>query len=79
MKKIILILTLISLLTSCADEIKRQKYLQTLYPNCKVEPATGIIKTAGYQFIVIDATTQIIAVSFYTNSETRISSLRNIR
>ena len=78
MKKLI-VLTLSLSLMSCADQTKRQKHLQTLYPNCKVEPATGLIQSEGYHFIVIDSTLQIIAVQYYPFSETRVSYLRNIR
>ena len=67
------------LLFSCADETNRQKYLQSKYPDCKVEPATTLVKNGGYDFIVIDSTNQIIAVSFYPFSEKKISSLKNIR
>lgn len=68
-----------TVLISCADQTKRQKHLETLYPNCKVEPATGLIQRDGYDFIVIDSTMQIIAVDFYPFSESKISYLRNIR
>lgn len=67
------------ILTSCTDQSKRQKYLQSIYPKCKVEPATGLIQRDGYDFIVIDSSYQIIAVNFYPFSETKISSMRNIR
>lgn len=66
-------------ISSCADQVKRQKHIQSLYPNCKVEPATGLIQQNGYDFIVIDSTMQIIAVDFYPFSETKIKALRNIR
>lgn len=78
MKKLIVLALSLSLM-SCADQTKRQKHLQTLYPNCKVEPATGLIQREGYDFIVIDSTLQIIAVQYYPFSETRVSYLRNIR
>ena len=78
MKKALLIVAL-SMLCSCADQTKRQHHLQTLYPTCKIEPATGLIQQSGYEFIVIDSTMQIIAVSYYPFSETKISDLRNIR
>ena len=74
-----LILLSALLLIGCADETNRQKYLQTKYPKCKVEPATSLIKQGGYHFIVIDSTNQIIAVSFYPFSEKKISNLKNIR
>lgn len=45
----------------------------------KIEPATGLIQREGYDFIIIDTTYQIIAVQYYPFSETKISSLRNIR
>ena len=78
MKKLIVLALSLSL-TGCADQSKRQQHLQTLYPTCKVEPATGLIQREGYDFIVIDSTLQIIAVRYYPFSETKISSLRNIR
>lgn len=78
MKKLLLTLLAITTL-SCADQNNRQKNLQKIYPNCKVEPATGLIQRDGYEFIVIDSTNQIIAVSFYPFSETKISKLRNVR
>lgn len=78
MKRLLLILVSTALI-SCADQNKRQKHLESLYPKCKVEPATGLIQTNGYDFIVIDSTMQIIAVEFYPFSESKISFLRNIR
>lgn len=78
MKKSILIVLALALI-GCADQTKRQKYLQSTYPKCKVEPATGLIQQDGFEFIVIDTTNQIIAVDFYPFSETKIMSLRNIR
>lgn len=64
---------------SCADQNNRLRNLQKMYPKSKVEPSTGLVQRDGYDFIVIDSTTQIIAVSFYPFSETKISSFRNIR
>lgn len=78
MKKLLLILVSTTLI-SCADQTNRQRYLQKEYPNCKVEPATGLIQRDGYDFIVIDSTMQIIAVSFYPGYEEKIQNLRNIR
>jgi hypothetical protein len=75
--KLIIALSLFTL--SCADQSKRQKHLESIYPNCKVEPSTGLIQQQGYDFIVIDSTNQIIAVNYYPFSERKISSLRNIR
>lgn len=77
--KILILLCVITLIISCVDSNKQLQYLKTLYPNCKVEPSTGLIQNQGYEFIVIDSTNQIIAVSFYEFSETKISNLRNIR
>lgn len=78
MKEILTIL-LITTLISCADQTKRQKTLQSIYPNTKVEPATGLMQRSGFDFIVIDTTNQIIAVSFYPFSESKIMKLSNIR
>lgn len=77
MKKLLIILAIT--LVGCSDASKRQEYLKKLYPNCKVEPGTGLVQRQGYEFIVIDSNTQIIAVGFYPLSETKIWSLRNIR
>ena len=79
MKKLLTILTISLLLSSCADQNKRLNNLKQMYPNCKVEPSTGLIQQNGYEFIVIDSNNQIIAVSFYPFSEIKIQSLRNIR
>lgn len=78
MKKLLILIGIVFLL-SCADQTKRQKFLEKQYPHSKVEPATGLIQRDGYEFIVIDTSNQIIAVSFYPFSETKISDLRNIR
>ena len=79
MKKIILIACVLAFSIGCADQVKRQKYLQSQYPSCKIEPATGIIQNAGYEFLVIDSTGQMVAVQFYQFSETKILSLKNVR
>jgi PBP1b-binding outer membrane lipoprotein LpoB len=79
MKEIITLCLILIFLNGCVDQVNRQKHVQKLYPNCKVEPATGIIQQNGYDFIVIDSTNQIIAVDFYMFSETKIMNLRNIR
>jgi hypothetical protein len=79
MKRITIALAMALLMISCADQSKRQQYLQKVYPHCKVEPATGLFQQGGYEFIIIDSTNQIIAVEFYPLSETKIHSLRNVR
>jgi hypothetical protein len=79
MKIVTTLLAMTLLMSSCADVSKRQYNLQKSYPNCKVEPATGLIQQSGYEFIVIDSTNQIVAVSFYPFSETKICGIRNIR
>lgn len=79
MKKIVFLTMLIAMMSSCADQNKRLQSLKKMYPKCKVEPSTGLIQNQGYEFVVIDSTNQIIAVSFYPFSETKIQSLRNIR
>jgi len=78
MKKILAIALMLTI-ASCADSTKRQQHLQKLYPHSRVEPSTGLIQQSGYEFIVIDSTMQIVAVSFYPGSESKIESLRNIR
>ena len=79
MKNKLLILALLIGLMGCADQTKRQAHLQSVYPKCKIEPATGMIQQNGFDFIAIDTTGQIIAASYYPFSETKIMTLRNIR
>ena len=79
MKVITALLAMSLLISSCADQTKRQQHLQSIYPKSRVEPATGLIQHSGYEFIVLDSAMQIIAVDFYPFSETKIRSLRNIR
>lgn len=79
MNKKILILVAVITLCGCADQTKRQEHLQKRYPKSKVEPSTGLIQQDGYEFIIIDSNNQIIAVSFYPFSESKILNLRNIR
>ena len=79
MKKIILFAIGALSILSCADQNKRLLNLKKMYPDCKVEPSTGLIQNQGYDFIVIDTTMQIIAVDFYIGSETNIYRMRNIR
>lgn len=79
MVKKIIISIIILTLVSCTNSYKKQEYLKSIYPNCIVEPATGLIAQQGYEFIVINKDNQIIAVAFYPFSETNISDLRNIR
>ena len=79
MKSKLMILALLIALASCADQTKRQAHLQSIYPKCKIEPATGMIQQQGYDFIVIDTTGQIISAQYYPFSETKIMGLRNIR
>jgi hypothetical protein len=79
MRKLLFIIFTITTLLSCADEQKRQSYLEKTYPHCKVEPATGLVQKQGFEFIVIDTNFQIVGVSFYPFSKTKISHLRNVR
>jgi hypothetical protein len=79
MKKIVFLTMLIAMMSSCADQNKRLLSLKKMYPSCKVEPSTGLLQNQGFDFILIDSTNQIIGVSFYPWSETKIQSLRNIR
>lgn len=78
MKKLVVLLGVL-VLSSCVDESSRLRNLTKMYPNCKVEPSAGLIKSSGYDYIVIDSTNQIIAVQFYPFSDTKISNFRNIR
>lgn len=64
---------------SCANEYNRMNNLKKMFPNYKIEPATGLIKERGYEYIAIDTTGQIFAIGMMPFSETKISSFRNIR
>jgi len=79
MKKLITILTLLSL-TSCVSDYDRVADAKKKYPNAVVTPSTGIIKRDGYEITVEDTLThQIYAISYYPFSTTKISSIVNIR
>lgn len=79
MRKITLAILIIGMMVGCTDQNKRMQNLKAMYPNHKIEPATGLIQNQGYSFILIDSNYQITAVSFYPFSETKIESIRNIR
>jgi hypothetical protein len=79
MKKVLLLIAVAITMFGCVDDYKRLQNLQKKFPNHQVEPATGLIKNGGFQFILIDTNQQIIAVRYGEFSETRIASLRNIR
>lgn len=79
MKKLLVLLAVVLVLSSCVDETLRLKNLKRMYPDCKVEPSAGLIKSSGYDYIVIDSTNQIIAVQFYPFSDEKIQNFRNIR
>lgn len=79
MNKLLTLALAVVAITSCADQNKRLQNLKKMYPQSKVEPATGLIQQQGYDFIVIDTSLQIIAVDFYMGSETKIYRMRNIR
>jgi hypothetical protein len=67
-------------LTGCAQPNNQMDYLIKKFPHTVVEPATGLLQQHGYEFIMEDTVKkQIYAVSFYPFSETKISSIRNIR
>jgi hypothetical protein len=79
MKKLITILTLLSL-TSCVSDYDRVADAKKKYPNAVVTPSTGIIKRDGYEITVEDTLThQIYAISYYPFSTTSISTIVNIR
>lgn len=66
-------------LGGCINEYNRLNNLKKMYPYHQVEPAAGLIKDSGYQYIIVDTTGEIIAVSFYPFSDEKLSSFRNIR
>jgi len=79
MKKLIIIgLSILSI--SCMDFHKRQENLQKIYPKTVITPATGMISSQGYEFLMEDTiSNQIYAVRFGVFSYTRISDIRNIK
>lgn len=78
MKKVLIVL-IVFLLTSCVDEFNRMENLKKRFPNCKIEPATGLIKQSGYDYIAVDSLGQMIAIDFYTFSDNKIWNFRNVR
>ncbi len=50
-------------LTSCFDnyEKKKQSYLQKKFPDHTVKPTEGILRKAGYDFILIDPRGKVYA------------------
>jgi hypothetical protein len=74
-----LFILILLVFTSCVDQQERFNNLKKMYPNCKVEPSTGLLQQGGYDFLVIDSNEQMIAVKFRELSTTKISSLRNVR
>ena len=79
MKKLITILTILSL-TSCVSDYDRVADAKKKYPNGVVTPSTGIIKREGYEITVEDTVTnQIYAISYYPFSTTKIATIVNIR
>jgi hypothetical protein len=79
MKKQILSFLILLLFTSCVNEYNRLNYLKKSFPNSKVEPATGLVKNGGYEYVLIDSLGNMVAVSFVPFSEKRINGLRNVR
>jgi hypothetical protein len=78
--KIFFVLLVLGSTTSCVSDYDRLNNAKKKYPNAVVTPSTGIIKREGYEITVEDTLThQIYAVSYYPFSETKISSIVNIR
>jgi len=78
MKKVLFVL-IAFLLTSCVDEFSRMEKVKKTFPNSKIEPATGLIKRTGYDYIAVDSLGQIIAIEFYPFSENKIQNFTKVR
>ena len=80
MKKLLFVIILFCILQSCTDVISRQTALQSYYPQNIVTPATNLLSSQGYEFLMEDTINhQIYAVSFYEFSNSKIKSIRNIK
>jgi hypothetical protein len=73
MKKIIFI-GLITLLTSCVNEINRFEYLKQTFKEYEIRPSTS---NNQYDYLLIK-NSEIIGVRFYPFSETKISTLTKL-
>lgn len=79
MKKIITILTVLSI-TSCVSDYDRLKDAQKKYANGVVTPSTGILKQNGYEITVEDTIThQIYGINYFPFSSNKIWTIVNIR
>jgi hypothetical protein len=78
MKKVLFVL-IAFVLTSCVDEFNRMENLKKKFPNYKVEPAAGILKKSGYDYVITDSLGEIIGVNFYMFSESKIADFRHIK
>lgn len=63
------LITFVLVISGCAFhdyEKKRQNYLQKKFPDHAVKPAEGILKKAGYDFILIDPRGKVYAVDMHS-------------
>lgn len=78
MKNLIILSTI--LLTSCVSTYDRIEDCKKKYPNSIVTPSTNLLVKRGYEITIEDTITkQIYAISYYPFSNTKISSIVNIR
>jgi hypothetical protein len=64
----------------CVNFDDRQKDLQKKYPKAVITPATSLLANQGYQFLMEDTiNNQLFAVSYYTFSTSKISTIRNVK
>jgi hypothetical protein len=55
------LIAFILLISGCEYEKRRQNYLQKEFPDHTVKPTEGILKKAGYDFILVDPDGKIYA------------------
>ena len=80
MKKTILILLSIVLLTSCIDQMDRLNDAQHKYPKCVIQPTTSLLSRDGYDVMVEDTiSNQIYVLRYYPFSISKIEDIRNIK
>lgn len=69
---IIALLAMSFLLNSCADEQKRYEYLKMKYPSDKIYPSFD------YNYTITDSSNNVIGLTFYPFSNTKVFSLQKL-
>ena len=79
MKKLLFLL-MVTMLTSCVNQMDRLADAQKKYPKCVVQPTTSLLARDGYDIMIEDTiNNQIYVLRYYPFSTTKISDIRNIK